>query len=122
MTVRKSAPGRVIRERTVSMYSAVRAPGFTQFDLHLGYRHRWFDVALDVENLFNGVFRSAQFATTSRLQGEPAVGASAPSGFSCGSRGRLAMSMDGSFQGCDDVNYTPAYPLSVRLTATIYLD
>ena len=49
-------------------------PGFTQFDLHLGYRHRWFDVALDVENLFNGVYRSAQFATTSRQKTEPAVG------------------------------------------------
>jgi hypothetical protein len=32
------------------------APGFTQVDLHLGYRHRWFDVALDVENLLGGQF------------------------------------------------------------------
>ena len=111
-----------IGDRPASGDGVLLAPGFTQFDLHLGFRHRWFDVALDVENLFNGVFRSAQFATTSRLQGEPAVGASVPSGFSCGARGRLTGSGDGSFQGCDDVNYTPAYPLSLRLTATIYLD
>ena len=111
-----------IGDRPASDDGFLKAPGFTQFDLHLGYRHRWFDVALDIENLFNGVYRSAQFATTSRLQGEPAIGASVPSGFSCGSRGRLASSTDGSFQGCDDVNYTPAYPFTARLTATVYLD
>ncbi len=98
------------------------APGFTQFDLHLGYRHRWFDVAFDVENLFNGVYRSAQFATTSRLAGEPAIGAAVPAGFSCGSKGHLTASSDGTFQGCDDVNYTPAYPFTVRLTATLFFD
>ena len=50
------------------------------------------------------------------------MGASVPEGFGCGARGRLSASMDGSFQGCDDVNYTPAYPLTARLTATVYLD
>ena len=111
-----------IGDRPASDDGVLKAPGFTQFDLHLGYRHRWFDLALDIENLFNGVYRSAQFATTSRLSGEPAVGASVPTGFACGSRGRLAPSMDGSFQGCDDVNYTPAYPFTARLTATVFLD
>ena len=111
-----------IGDRPASDDGFLKAPGFTQFDLHLGYRHRWFDVALDVENLFNGVYRSAQFATTSRLQGEPAVGAAVPAGFSCGTRGRLTPSVETSFQGCDDVNYTPAYPLTMRLTATVYLD
>jgi hypothetical protein len=111
-----------IGDRPASDDGFLKAPGFTQFDLHLGYRHRWFDVALDIENLFNGVYRSAQFATTSRLQGEPAIGASVPSNFSCGSRGRLAPSGDGSFQGCEGVNYTPAYPFTARLTATVYLD
>ncbi len=111
-----------IGDRPANDDGFLKAPGFTQFDLHLGYRHRWFDVALDIENLFNGVYRSAQFATTSRLRGEPAVGAAVPDGFSCGSRGRLTASMDGTFQGCDDVNYTPAYPFTLRLTATVYLD
>ena len=109
-------------DRPASDDGALVAQGFTQFDLHLGYRHRWFDVAFDVENLFNGSFRGAQFATTSRLRSEPAVGAAVPAGFSCGREGRLAASADGSFQGCDDLNFTPAYPLTLRLTATVYLD
>ena len=57
-----------------------------------------------------------------RLRGEPAVGSAVPTGFSCGPRGRLTPSNDGTFQGCDDVNYTPAYPLTARLTATVYFD
>ncbi len=111
-----------IGDRPANDDGSLVAPGFTQFDLHLGWRHRWFDVALDLENLFNGVYRSAQFATTSRLPGEPLVGAAVPAGFTCGTRGRLTPSADGTFQGCDDVNYTPAYPFTARLTATVYLD
>jgi len=103
------------------------APGFTQFDLHAAYRHRWFDIALDIENLFNQAFRSAQFATTSRLPNEPLVGQPAPAGFGCGNVGRLAAAPDGSppagtFYGCEEVDYTPAYPVTLRLMATLYLD
>lgn len=111
-----------IGDRPANDDGSLKAPGFTQFDLHLGYRHRWFDVAFDIENLFNGVYRSAQFATTSRLRGEPAIGSAVPSGFTCGSRGHLSPSTDGTFQGCDDVNYTPAYPLTARVTATFFFD
>jgi hypothetical protein len=102
------------------------APGFTQVDLHVGYRHRWFDVAFDVENLLDAAFRSAQFATVSRLPGEPLPGGAVPPGFRCGPRGRLAPApagaAAGSFGGCEDVDYTPAYPLTLRLLATLYLD
>jgi hypothetical protein len=28
----------------------------------------------------------------------------------------------GEFNGCEEVNYTPAYPLTVRLMATVFLD
>ena len=115
-----------IGDRPATDDGALVAPGFTQLDLHLGFRHRRFDVALDVENLLDGAFRSAQFATTGRLQGEPAVGSPVPAGFSCGSNARLAPSQDGTqdgrFHGCEDVAYTPAYPRTLRLTATVYLD
>lgn len=116
-----------IGDRPATDDGALTAPGFTQFDMHLGYRHRWFDVALDVENLLNGDFRAAQFATTSRLPNEPAVGATLPAGFTCGANARLAPAPGGSpaagrFYGCEDINYTPAYPLTVRLLATLYLD
>jgi TonB family protein len=111
-----------IGDRPASDDGFLVARGFNQFDLHLGYRHRRFDVALDVENLLNGTFRSAQFATTSRLRGEPAIGAPVPAGFSCG-RGRLAAGpAPGVFAGCEDVAYTPAYPLTARVMVTVFLD
>src|SRR6185369_4374882 len=69
-----------IGDRPASDDGVIVAPGFTQFDAHVGYRHRWFDIALDVENLFNGKYRSAQFDTVSRLQNEPVVGAAVPPG------------------------------------------
>ncbi len=111
-----------IGDRPASDDGALVAPGFTQFDVHVGYRHRRFDVALDIENLLNGNYRSAQFATTSRLRTEPALGSPVPAGFNCGSKGRLVASANGSFAGCDDVNFTPAYPFTARLTATVFLD
>ncbi len=115
-----------IGDRPATDDGGLVAPGFTEFDLHLGYRHRRFDVALDIENLFNGAFRSAQFATVSRLRNEPAVGSTVPTGFSCGANARLAPNADGMadglFHGCEDVAFTPAYPFTVRLTATLYLD
>jgi outer membrane receptor protein involved in Fe transport len=116
-----------IGDRPASDDGVITAPGFTQFDLHLGYRHQWFDIAVDVENLFNSNFRSAQFDTVSRLRSEPGVGQAVPSGFTCGTNARLAPNPatgagDGRFWGCEDVSYTPAYPLTARVMATIFLD
>ena len=111
-----------IGDRPATDDGALVAPGFTQVDLHLGYRHRWFDLALDIENLLNGQFRSAQFATVSRLPGEPVVNSPVPAGTSCGKSGRLVSTANGSFAGCENVDYTPAYPLTVRLMATLFLD
>jgi outer membrane receptor for Fe3+-dicitrate len=111
-----------IGDRPASDDGGLVAPGFTQVDLHLGYRHRWFDLALDIENALDGQFRSAQFATVSRLPGEPAIGAAVPAGFTCGRSGRLAPPSNGGFGGCEDGDYTPAYPLTVRLMATLFLD
>jgi outer membrane receptor protein involved in Fe transport len=103
------------------------APGFTQVDLHLGYRLGRVDLAFDVENLLNGSFRAAQFETVSRLRDEPAVGSNVPQGFSCGSNGRLGPSPNGGpangrFYGCEDVDFTPAYPLTGRILASVFLD
>src|SRR4029079_4050240 len=75
-------------DRRATDDGALVAPGFTQVDLHLGYRHRWFDVAFDIENLLDGAFRSAQFATVSRLRTEPGIGQPVPAGASCGSGAR----------------------------------
>ena len=112
-----------IGDRPANDDGSLIAPGFTQVDLHMGYRHRWFDISLDIENLLNGNYRSAQFATVSRLRTEPAIGSVVPQGFSCGASGRLASGPSaGKFYGCEDVDYTPAYPFTVRLTATVFFD
>jgi outer membrane receptor for Fe3+-dicitrate len=111
-----------IGDRPATNDGTLIAPGFTQVDMHIGYRHRWFDIALDIENLLNGNYRSAQFATVSRLRDEPAIGSAVPAGFNCGSKGRLAPSANGTFQGCEDVDFTPAYPFTARVTATVFFD
>jgi hypothetical protein len=99
----------------------------------MGYRMRRWDVALDIENLFNGAFRSAQFDTVSRLRTDPAIGTTVPSGF-CGANGRVANTPNGyqvtgtappatvPFYGCEGVDFTPAYPFTLRLLATLYID
>jgi outer membrane receptor protein involved in Fe transport len=116
-----------IGDRPASDDGQIVAPGFTQFDLHAGYRHRRFDLALDIENLFNQDFRSAQFDTVSRLRTEPGIGTPVPAGFTCGKNARLAPTpsggpSNGAFYGCEDVNFTPAYPFTARLMATVFLD
>jgi outer membrane receptor for monomeric catechols len=115
-----------IGDRPASDDGALVARGFTQIDLHVGYRHRWFDFGLDLENLLDARYPSAQFATVGRLATEPAVGGPVPSGFSCGRDGRLAPlaggAPSGSFAGCEDVHFTPAYPFSLRFMATLFLD
>jgi outer membrane receptor protein involved in Fe transport len=116
-----------IADRPASDDGAIVAPGFTQVDLHLGYRQRRFDIALDIENLLNGSFRSAQFDTVSRLRTDPTLGASVPASF-CGNHGYVAGQRTRSpntmvpFAGCEGVDFTPAYPLTARVTATVYLD
>ena len=114
-----------ITDRPASDDGQLVAPGFTIFDLHAGYRLRRFDLALDVENLFNQDSRSAQFATVGRLRNEPAIGAPVPPGFNCGSNGRLASDPSvpaGRFAGCEDVHFTPQYPTTLRVMATVFLD
>jgi TonB family protein len=115
-----------IGDRPASDDGALVARGFTQVDLHVGYRHRYFDIGFDVENLLDARYRSAQFATVGRLATEPAVGAAIPAGYSCGKEGRLAPAPaggpSGAFAGCEDIHFTPAYPFSIRLMATLFLD
>jgi TonB family protein len=121
-----------IGDRPASDDNVIVAPGFTQVDLHSGYRTRRWDFAVDIENLLNGDYRSAQFATVSRLRTDPGVGTSVPIGY-CGSNGRVVNTPGGyapstaattavPFFGCEGVNFTPAYPLTVRLMATLFLD
>ncbi|MGC4092825.1 MAG: TonB family protein [Polyangiaceae bacterium] len=114
-----------VGERPASDDGVLKAQGFTEVDLALGYRLRWFDLGLDIENLLNGAFRAAQFATTSRLRTDPALGSAIPVGYSCGGGARLAAAPEGAagrFFGCEDVHFTPANPITLRLMATLFLE
>jgi TonB family protein len=118
-----------IGDRPASDDGVIQAPGFTQVDLHAGYRTRRFDVALDIENLLNESYRSAQFDTVSRLRTDPPIGSPVPAASTmCGSNGRLVAlgrpDAHGNvpFGGCEGIDFTPAYPFTARLTATLYLD
>jgi TonB family protein len=123
-----------IGDRPASDDGVIVAPGFTQVDLHLGYRTRRWDLAFDIENLLNGDYRSAQFDTISRLRTDPSVGTpnrQLPAGFSCGSNGRIVdpnglhagqAGYQPIFGGCEGVDFTPAYPLTLRVMATVFLD
>ncbi len=116
-----------IGDRPASDDGVITVPGWTQFDLHVGYKHRRFDVALDIENLFNAEFYSAAFDTVSRLRTDPAIGSPIPTTFGgCGTNARLATPPSGGsagrFYGCEGLDFTPAYPFTMRLTGTFYLD
>lgn len=97
------------------------AEGFTVANLHLGYQGKRFDVGFDIENLFNAKYKSAQFATTSRLRTEPPTSASAPAG-TCQNGSRVVARPNGNFGGCEDNLFTPGYPFTARVMTTFYLD
>ena len=72
------------------------------------------------------------FEVLRRLRTDPAIGsAGVPTAF-CGANGRLAAPPAGQpavnsrgqniFYGCEGVDFTPAYPLTARVMATLFLD
>ncbi|MEZ4267519.1 MAG: TonB-dependent receptor [Myxococcota bacterium] len=94
---------RFISDRPANEDNSLRAEGYALLDVSAGYEHRWFEVRLDLENLTNASYREAQFATTSRLSGEPPC--------------RAPAFADGG--GCADVDFTPGVPLNVRATVAM---
>lgn len=95
------------------------AQGAYLLDGFVGYRWRFVELGLSIENLTNSRYRSAQFATTSRLQSDPVTSAPPPSG-ACPSGTRTQVSDDGNFAGCEDVHFTPGSPISVQGRLTLY--
>jgi outer membrane receptor for monomeric catechols len=86
---------RQIGDRPATQDGSLTAQGYTVFDLTAGYRWRFLEILLSVQNLFNATWREAQFATVSRLPGEPAA-------------------------GVNDINFTPGAPINVTATGIVY--
>jgi hypothetical protein len=99
-------------DRAASPDSFFTAQGFTRLDASAGYRYRWFELALAVENLANTDWRESQFAFASRMRGETSPAA-------CAGKTRPVVEA-GSFVGCEDLHFTPGTPLAVRASASVF--
>jgi outer membrane receptor for monomeric catechols len=86
---------RQIGDRPATQDGSLTAKGYAVFDLTAAYRWRFLEFMLSVQNLLNSSWREAQFASVSRLPGEPP-------------------------QGVNDVNFTPGAPINVTGTLVVY--
>lgn len=110
---------RSLSDRPLTEDSFLTAEGFTLLDATVGYRTGRYEVALAVDNLLDTRWREAQFATTSRLPGEPDTMSPAPAG-ACPSGTRAGADDAGDFAGCEDVHFTPGSPFNAMLTARLF--
>jgi len=89
---------RHVGDRPATQDRSLTAQGYTLVDLSLGYRHRFWEVGLVIENLFNVQWREAQFANDSRLRNAP-YNETAP---------------------VADIHFTPGNPINARATLALY--
>ena len=95
------------------------AEGTYLLDAFIGYRWRFIEVSASIENILNQRYKQAQFATTARLASEPPLGAPPPPN-ACPSRTRAKTDGSGNFIGCEDVDFTPGYPVNARFTVSLF--
>ncbi|MEM7135805.1 MAG: TonB-dependent receptor [Myxococcota bacterium] len=87
------------------------AEGFVRVDLSVGWENDRFGLKAQVLNLLNTQWRQAQFATTGRLREDEGPG-DCPAG-------TRAVVEDGTFVGCEDIHFTPGWPIHVQVMATV---
>ncbi|MGD8609072.1 MAG: TonB-dependent receptor [Myxococcales bacterium] len=101
-----------IADRPATEDRFLTAEGFVRVDASFGWENRRFRLQLQVLNLLNTAWRQAQFATTGRLPGEDSPA-------DCSSGTRPVVNPDGSFVGCEDIHFTPGWPIHVQALATV---
>ncbi len=89
---------RHVADRPATQDESLTAQGYTLVDLYLGYRRRFWEIGVVIENLFNRRWREAQFANQSQLRLAP-YNETAP---------------------VTDIHFTPGNPINVRVTASLY--
>lgn len=103
---------RAVADRPATEDRSLQAQGFAIVNAQVGFRWRRFEVAVQVENLFDSTWREAQFATDTRLRDECLTprrpGCSSPA------EGR-------PFGTVSDVHFTPGSPFSIQGRLTVYL-
>jgi outer membrane receptor protein involved in Fe transport len=90
----------------------LEAEGFYRLDLSGRYETERFAIQFSVLNLTNTEYRQAQFATTSRLASETDA-SSCPGG-------TRPVTEGGTFAGCEDIDFTPGWPIHFTATGTVF--
>jgi len=104
---------RSVGDRPGDPQRQMEVQGFTLLDAVVGYRRRWWEVAVLAHNLLNATWREAQIELDSRLPSEclttglPRCNAPEP--------GRM-------YGAITDVAYTPGTPFSAQARVTFFLD
>jgi TonB family protein len=111
--------GLYIAERPATEDGFLKAEATTLIELFAAYRWRAWELSLTIENLIDRRYKSAQFATVTRLQNEPPTNAPPPPG-ACPAGTRAATNAAGNFQGCEDVSFSPGNPFGVRVMGSYY--
>ncbi len=88
------------------------AEGFVRVDASFGWDNRRFGVQAQLLNVLNTRWRQAQFATTGRLPGEDAP-------TDCPGGTRPVSDPDGTFLGCEDIHFTPGWPIHFQILGTV---
>ncbi len=89
---------RHVADRPATQDESLTAQGYTLVDLYLGFRRRFWEIGVVIENLFDRRWREAQFANQSQLRLAP-YNETAPA---------------------NDIHFTPGNPINVRATASLY--
>jgi outer membrane receptor protein involved in Fe transport len=110
---------KAIASRPATEDRFLTAEGWALFDLVAGYRGPWFEVTASVENLTNTDWREAQFATVSRLSTDPSR-SSPPPANACPAKTRTTTDDVGNFAGCEDIHFTPGWPINPQVSFTAY--
>lgn len=100
-----------LADRPATEDGFLQAEGFYRLDASVRWESEHLALSLTVQNLTNAKWRQAQFATTSRLATE-----TEPSACPAGTR---AVEEDGSFVGCEDLHFTPGWPIHVMASASV---
>jgi TonB family protein len=111
--------GLYIAARPATEDGFLQAGSTALVDLFAAQRYRSFELSLTVENLLDRRQASAQFATVTRLAGEPPTSAPPPPS-ACPPGTRAASDQAGAFRGCEDLSFSPGNPLALRLMATYH--
>lgn len=100
-----------IADRPATEDRFLTAEGFVRVDASFGWENERFAIKAQVLNLLNTRWRQAQFATTGRLPGEDGPGACPD--------GTRPVVEDGAFVGCEDLHFTPGWPIHLQVMATV---